>query len=487
MTDILNLLRQFWPVLTALASFAFSVSTSVHALLYKRDSRATVAWVGMIWLVPFVGALLYTLLGINRIRRRVSGTRGEEHHLLQLYQQGFSCSDNELYEYLPVDRSYFLGLSRLNHRLTQLQLLKGNTVQPLYNGDQAYPAMIEAIDAARKSVTMTSYIFDNDAAGVLFADALGRAHDRGVEVRVLIDAVGARYSMPPISYRLRSKGIHVAHFMPTLLPWATPYINLRSHRKIMVVDGTTGFTGGMNIRFNHMVAENPPHPTCDLHFQITGPIVEQLQATFVEDWQFSTREELRGDTWFPQLVATGNILSRAIPDGPDKDFDKMRMAFMGALAVAQHSVRIMTPYFLPDSALIGALNTCALRGVTVDIVLPEHNNLKMVQWAATAQLWQLLEWGCNLWYTPRPFEHSKIMTIDGIWSLIGSANWDPRSLRLNFEFGLECYSTELAKELSEHIEKRKAQARRITLEEVNGRRIQTKLRDASMRLAAPYL
>ncbi|AFG37371.1 cardiolipin synthase [Spirochaeta africana] len=485
MQEFVGFIQRFWPVFTGLVVVVLSGGASIHALLYKRDSRATVAWVGLIWLVPFVGSILYILLGINRIRRRVSGLRGDERQLQAEIHN--SCTPDELASGLAEHHRHIQAMARLVGTLTQRDLQRGNTVEPLFDGDSAYPAMLDAIESARYSIGMTTYIFDNDVAGTRFADALGRAVERGVEVRVIVDSVGARYSMPPITFRLTSRGVRTALFMPTLLPWATPYMNLRSHRKILVVDGVTGFTGGMNIRFNHLIHENPPHPTHDIHFRVTGPVVHQLQATFAEDWQFCTREQLGGDRWFPAITPQGSVLARAIPDGPDKDFDKMRLSFLGALATAQHRVRIMTPYFLPDSALISALNTCAMRGVRVDIVLPRNNNLKMVAWAAQAQLWQLLEWGCNIWFSPPPFDHSKLMVVDGILSLIGSANWDPRSLRLNFEFGLECYNAELGEQLEHHVETRIASAHRVTLTEVNQRPLLVKLRDAAMRLAAPYL
>ncbi len=482
---MIEILTRFWPLITAVLGIAISFSASIHALMYKRDSRATVAWVGLIWLTPFIGSILYLLLGINRVRRRVSGLRGDEsNHLLNSEHK---CALNQLISHIGKEKYHLQAMARLTENLTKLDLLYGNTITPLFDGDQAYPAMLDAIAGAEYSISMTSYIFDNDRAGIGFADALAEAVKRGVDVCVIIDSVGARYSIPPITYRLKAHGIKTAHFIPTLFPWVSPYMNLRCHRKILVVDGKTGFTGGMNIRHNHVINDNPPHPTHDIHFRVTGPVVRHLQATFIEDWQFSTRELLSGRNWFPDLEPTGNIIARGIPDGPDKDFDKMRMAFIGALSVAQHSVKIMTPYFLPDSSLISALNTCAMRGVNVDIVIPHDNNLKMVAWAAQSQFWQILEWGCNIWLTPTPFDHSKLMIVDSCLSIIGSANWDPRSLRLNFEIGMECYDNGLAEGLEQHINRKMANAHQVTLSEANNRPLLIKLRDSAMRLAAPYL
>ncbi|MFP4373316.1 MAG: phospholipase D-like domain-containing protein [Spirochaetaceae bacterium] len=479
----------FWPLFTAGATVIVALGASAHVVLYKRDSRAAVAWVGLIWLVPILGSVLYVLFGINRVRRRVSGRRGHESaHVGSL--QPFYCGEEQVAALLPEGHDYLIEMVRLGRAITGLDLLKGNTVEPLIDGDGTYPAMLDAIERAERSVSLIVYIFDNDAVGRRFLDALSRAVGRGVEVRVLIDAVGARYSMPPITGELTARGVRTARFMSGVPTWRTPYLNLRNHRKVCVIDGVTAFTGGMNIRVGHVLADRPTHPTRDIHFRVTGPVVRQLQATFVEDWHFTTGELLSGELWFPPPpvpAGTGAVCARAVPDGPDHHMDRMSMAFQGALAVARDSVRILTPYFLPERALIAALNICALRGVTVDIVVPRRSNLRMVSWAAMAQMWQILEWGCRVWLTPPPFDHSKLMVVDGTLSLIGSSNWDPRSLRLNFELGVECYDVELARRLDAVIEERIASAERLTREDVEGRPLPVKLRDGVVRLAAPYL
>ncbi|REK10213.1 MAG: cardiolipin synthase, partial [Planctomycetota bacterium] len=310
---------------------------------------------------------------------------------------------------------------------------------------------------------------------------------RGVEVRVAIDAVGARYSFPSIVPRLRRGGITVARFLPTVLPGRFAYANLRSHRKILVVDGKLGFTGGLNIREGHDARFHPKHPIQDHHFRIEGPVVAQLQEVFAEDWAFCTDELLESEIWFPPLEAVGNALARGISAGPDSDLDKRRLTLEGALACAESSVFILTPYFLPEASLIGALNVAALRGVEVDIILPEANNLAMVKWASTALLWQVLQRGCRVWMSPPPFEHTKLMVVDRTWLLFGSGNWDPRSLRLNFEFDVECYDKELAAQTYELCLKKRAAARNVTLAEVDGRSIPIRLRDGLVRLLTPYL
>lgn len=371
--------------------------------------------------------------------------------------------------------------------MTRSPLVAGNCVTPLVDGDSAYPAMIQAIEESSRSVTLITYIFENDQAGRRFLEALRSAVSRGVGVRVIIDDVGARYSWQPMPRVLRRAGIPVATFLSTLIPWRFRYSNLRTHRKIMVIDGTVGFTGGMNISKGNCRNLGPRNPIQDLHFRITGPIVAQLQAAFAEDWAFCTGELLRGEPWFSPAELAGPVLARGIADGPDEDFDKLRLTLLGAIACARTSILVVTPYFLPDASLTTALNVAALRGVEVDIVLPAENDLRLVKWASTALLGQVLERGCRVWLSPPPFDHTKLMLVDGLWTLLGSANWDPRSLRLNFEFNVECYDRELATSLTDRVRSKMKRSRSVRLADLDGRSLPVQLRDGVARLFSPYL
>lgn len=484
--DVLERITGVWQYLFAGLTLLISLVASGHALLYKRDSRAVVLWVGFIWLLPLVGALLYFLLGINRIRRRAMLLRGRMERF-QADPGASVCAAETIHETLPDEARHFGALARLVEKVVARPLAPGNLVTMLVNGDVAYPEMLKAIGQARESITLGTYIFDNDPVGRAFARALGDAVRRGVEVRVLIDATGTRYSWPPILGVLRREGVRFARFNPAFPLWRLVALNLRNHRKILVVDGRVGFTGGMNIRSGHQIKDDPRWPVQDLHFRVEGPVVVQLQEVFADDWQFTTGEALRGEIWFPLLESRGPVLARAIVDGPDEDFEKLRWALLGALSCAQSCVRVMTPYFLPDPAIISALDLAALRGVEVDILLPEKSNLPFVHWASRAQWWQVLRRGCRIWLTPPPFDHSKLMLVDGHWALVGSANWDPRSLRLNFEFNLECYDWDFALKLDEFFQSRLQQARQVTLEEVDERSIPVRLRDGLARLLSPFM
>jgi len=475
-----------WPIFLTVLHVVLLIGGTSHVVLTKRDPRAALGWVGVIWLTPVVGSLLYFSFGINRIHRKARSLRGGRAQV-DSTPDLIPATPDALLAALGDEASYLTPLPALIGRLTHLPLLGGNLVTPLVGGRAAYDAMLAAIDSAERSVALMTYIFDNDPCGRRFVEALARARARGAQVRVLIDDVGARYTIPTIKPALRRAAIRHATFLPTLIPGKLHYTNLRSHRKIMVVDGRIGFTGGMNIREGHLCEPGCKQPIEDLHFRIDGPVVDHLRGTFAFDWEFATGERLDGPAWFTPLETAGNTLARGISDGPDIDSEKIRLAILGAVGCSRRSVEIVTPYFLPDQPLITALNIAAMRGVAVHIILPEKGNLALVQWASTAQLWQVLQRGCRVWLTPPPFDHTKLMIVDGAWSLIGSANWDPRSLRLNFEFNVECYDVELAAQLSALVRKRKSVGREITLADVDGRPLWRRLRDGVCRLAQPYL
>lgn len=475
-----------WSAAVLMAKILISLVASAHVVLYKRDVRAVIGWVGMIWLAPIAGTILYVILGVNRIRRRAQALWVQPHGCDTSAVESM-CRPQHLDHVLGADNAHLDALVTLVQTTTHRPLLPGNELTPLINGDETYPAMLDAIDGAETSIACSTYIFDNDAVGRLIVDAFGRAVERGVAVRVLIDDVGARYSWPTIVAPLRRAGVRVVRFLPTLVPWLMHYSNLRNHRKILVIDGTIGFTGGLNLRAGHCLQTPGRHHVQDLHFRLTGPVVEHLQRVFADDWAFAAGERLVGDDWFPKLTPTGPMLARGISDGPDVDLDKLRLTMLGAIACARRSLSIVTPYFLPDAALITALNVAAMRGVQVRIVLPERNNLILVQWACMAQLWQVLEHGCRVWLSPPPFDHSKLMVVDDLWTLIGSVNWDPRSLRLNFEFNVECYDQEFAAATGAMIEERIKRSRQVTLADVASRSLPVKLRDATVRMFAPFL
>ncbi len=466
-----------------------ALATTAHVLLTKTDVRSAIGWTGLAWFAPVFGTLFYLLFGINRIRhaagrmRQVRDRHTAERRALTA-QGAVVVSAPGTTVVLPTA---WQSQATLTSAVSGEPLTAGNAITPLIDGDEAYPVMLDAIRAARESVAFMTYIFDRGTVSRAFVEALSDAVRRGVQVRVLIDGLGARYSRPSMVGDLRERGVPVAEFLPTRIPLPHPYSNLRNHRKILVVDGAIGFTGGLNVRDGCVLAQPSGVPTRDVHFQLDGPIVAQLQNTFGFDWRFVTGETLDGAIWYPQLKSCGDVVARGIADGPDETQEALLLTLLGALAQARSVVRIVTPYFLPDPPLLDALRVTALRGVRVEIFLPEQGNLRLVQWAQQAQLGRVLEGGCHVYLTPEPFDHSKLMVVDGVWSLFGSANWDPRSLRLNFEQVVECYSAPFADSIDAIIHAKRRGSRELVRGELLRRPLWVKLRDGVAWLAQPYL
>ena len=473
-------MRDYVDIAFGLAVLVAALFASGHAVLYKRESRSASLWVILIWVMPVLGPILYMLMGVNRVQRRAVRLRA------------FMVRHRADPQTIPGEPpgTHLAPLARMLNNVVERPLLPGNSVEVLVDGAQAYPAMLEAIESARASVMLASYIFDSDGIGAEFVAGLERAHKRGVALRVLVDDVDVRFSRRPVTKPLRRAGVPVGVFNPPFVPARLNAVHLRNHRKILVVDGTVGFTGGMNIDGRYWSADaagEGKEISRDLHFRLRGPVVAQLAEVFADDWQFVTGEALRGAPWFVPLEPAGSVLARCIDDGPDETTEPLRWAIVAGLNQAQRSVRIMTPYFVPDGALITALDVAAMRGVDVDIVLPARSDLPHVHWAAWGQLWQVLERGCHVWCTPGPFDHSKLMVVDGAWTLLGSANWDARSLRLNFELNVECYSVEFGARMEGLVLARLNGAKQVTLSDINARSLPVKLRDGVARLFAPFL
>jgi cardiolipin synthase A/B len=461
------------PFLAGALHLVVAGAVTVHALLNKRNVPAAIGWIGLAWLAPILGALLYVGFGVNRVRRRAQRLMGPGRSHDPLAAGGISSND-------PLD-----SLKAAIGRITGRDLTAGKVVAVLDSGDQAYPEMLTAIESAKNYIRLSTYIFRADATGGEFIDALVRAHRRGVAIRVLIDGFGGGFLLSPAYHRLRSQGVPVARFLHSALPWKMPFLDLRLHKKCLAADGAAAFVGGLNIGDENVVARRPRAPVRDTHFRVEGPIVGQIERQFDDDWLFTTGEEPAPAGPAPLATPPREAQTRAIVAGPDQEVDQLVLIFLSAINLARRSIRIVTPYFLPAEQLITALQLAALRGVDVRIVVPGENNHRLVAWASQTHIRPLLETGCHVWRSAPPFDHSKLMVIDGEWSLIGSANWDIRSLRLNFELAVEIYDPGLAARLTEVIDARRAQP--IALEDIDNRSFVVKLRDAAARLCMPYL
>lgn len=484
-----DFLHEYWPHFLILLSIVIGTPAAIHAAMTKPDVRSAIGWVGVIFLSPILGALIYYIVGINRIRivtigQKRQNAQGNEHLVAtQFGVQGADIADKF--------GMRFLSMKTLGDRISVHTLATDNSITILSKGDEAYGQMLLAIDGAQRSIILESYIFDSDRIGKRFVEHLLKAKNRGVEIRVLIDAIGARYSSPSIIKLLDAAGIRNDVFNGRVITGLRlPYANMRTHRKVMIVDGQYAFSGGMNIRESfteEFAGDNYSH---DTHFKITGPIVSELFSICAGDWAFTTNEVLEGPAWAIELPSKGvsdGVIARVVASGPDSNLGNNLDMMMGAFSVARKSILIRSPYFLPDREFISALTTAARRGVDVDIIVPNSNNLTLVDRAMTAQFDQLLKNYCRIWRSKGPFNHSKMMVVDNVWSYVGSSNLDARSLRLNFEVDVEVLDEKFAETLTKEMRESLEDSYGVDLNQLRSKPFFVRLLNKILWLASPYL
>lgn len=495
-----------WVVATAL---------SFDIILHKHRPASAVLWLAVVWALPIWGALGYLVLGVDQIRRFAPGPRRLE-RLFRSYieagpeefpgsgDSGRSPSDLGPGEEAtarpsgaaatpaPADGGSGSALRRGAHilRLTEpairpYRVTRGNRVELLVDGVELYPALDEALDSAEERVDFQTYILTPDRVGRGLVDRLAVLAGRGVRVRLLYDGFGSAPAyLTGLLRRARKAGIGVAASHPRGYP------NLRNHRKVAVVDGRVAFVGGLNVDDRNLPGADGAPPDRDYHMRVLGPVVRDLEFQFLIDWSRATGEPLElvtRDTpprWTP---TDGDALAQVIPGGPERSGGGLAMAFFGAIAAAERSVAIVTPYFLPDDTIIAVLRYAATRGVDVRIVLPGRSNHWYTAHAARALYDRLLDVGVRIYERRPPFMHAKALVVDGVYSMLGSANLDFRSFYLNFELDLEVASETFATAVLGQIEREIAESEQVSLEAYRRRPVTRKLTESVCRLLHPML
>jgi cardiolipin synthase A/B len=459
---------------TALAAigFAAAIFAALHALLHKRRPQSAIGWIAVSMAWPFVGALLYYLFGVNRVKARA--------RKLLTRHPAIDCPT----EYLGTPPPPLVPLARLGAAVSGWPLTAGNKIEALHDAAFIFEQMIAAIDGAGAYVYFSTYIFDAGPVGRRFAAALIAAAERGADVRVLLDGFGEWYSWQRASDLFRGTPVRFARFLPPRLWPPTINLNLRNHRKILAVDGIVAFTGGINVRDRYLDGAEAER-IVDSHFRLSGPVLAQMETVFLRDWQFATGDPTTAARRVPEPA--GAALCRAVADGPDGGLDRLTALLTGAIGSARQRIAIMTPYFVPPRELVAPLQAAALAGVDVAVLLPARNNLPYVHRATRHMLWELLERGIKVYYQPAPFVHSKLFYVDDHYAQIGSANFDSRSLRLNFEMNVEIYDRDTVAGLARHFETLRARSIEVTLADVDSRSVVTRAIDGLAWLFSPYL
>lgn len=431
----------------------------LHVLRHRRRADSTLLWLFLTWLLPVAGAVLYAMFGVDRVpkvrwrrsvqrRVRMDGARraASEDVLPEAYWQSMGGAPAT-----PEDE-WTRALDRpMAVTLQNFPLLGGNQITPLLTGDEAFPRMLAAIRAAQHHIHLQSFIIGNDDVGQEFLEAVAERARAGVRVRVLFDRFGsshARFGGLFWKYR-RVPNLTLAGWTQSNLFRKQLHFNLRNHRKVLVVDGSVGFMGGVNLN-DYSRSSDGQVAIQDYHFEVRGPVVQELQYTFLRDWHVMTEEDpeqLLNKAHFCRQPMAGAALARVVNSGPSSDLQVAVDMFFNAVNAAREQVFIITPYFLPSEDLLRALRLAALRGVRVYLVVPEKSNHWYTTWAARAMYEDLLEAGVRLFERRPPFMHAKAMTVDDRMAIVGSSNWDYRSLFSNYETSLAIYDPQFVMHL----------------------------------------
>ena len=478
-----------WLWTTALAAnYLVAVFVIASILRRQKEPMAMLAWIFAILLAPFAGWMLYWLVGSTRIHRKAHRRRKRIAHLVKRVRRHTHerARDGEgaAIERLPSDLA---TVERMTRRLLGVPATSGNEVRVYEEANATYYALEEAIREARECIHLEYYVWQPDATGRHFRDLLVEKAKSGVRCRLLLDAVGSWRIGKSFTQPLIDAGGQVAFFLsvnPLRKRWS---INLRNHRKIAVIDGSVAFMGSQNIGDEYLGRLKRLSPWRDTHMRVIGPAVLFLQQTFVEDWLFATGENLSGAELFPEPRRPGGSLLQTVATGPDQDVRVLEQIIFAAVSTASNSIQIETPYFVPGTGLRMALTHASYRGVRVRIVLPTRHDHPVVLWAGRSFYGELLQAGVEIYEYDAGVVHSKIITVDDRWCMLGSANMDVRSFRLNFEVTALIYDARVAVELSRSIDRNVSRSRRIGLEDVRGRRLHEQLIEGAARILSPLL
>ncbi len=491
-----------WPTLGigTLLHLLLAVSVTLHTLREPREPRSSLFWIYLAWAIPFLGSLAYLAFGVNRLPVKGWQKQHSDETFLEARRDREAASHPLAYWrglqkalYTKPEHHADAALNRILNRLHPGHpLLGGNEVAIHTDGPEAYPAMLAAIDSARHHIHLQSYIIDNDAIGRLFLERLAARARAGVTVRLLYDDFGsskARFTGLFHRYR-RTPNLRIVGFSQVNPIKRQFQLNLRNHRKLLIVDGALGFTGGMNLRGVHGIDPGDPEVVRDYHFTLHGPIVLELQYTFLRDWYYMTDEDadtLLSQAHFPQIEAAGKSAIRIVNAGPTSEREALCDVNFAMIEQAESQILLGTPYFVPPDDMRRALRVAALRGVDVRLLLPVRTNYTSTTYAARACYEEMLTAGVGIHLRRPPFMHSKFLMIDSRTTMIGTANFDNRSLKLNYETNLIVFDEAFANRFKARILGDFALADKLSLSTWRRRSRSQRLIENLFNLASPAL
>jgi cardiolipin synthase len=447
----LTWLHQLEIQITFLVSVASILVTIPWILVTKKDSTSAVAWCLLVIFVPVFGAIFFVLFGYQHVNRPLKRKRRHKKRFGATPGQtpaGARSSPAGVAEPGPS----WEGMSHLAERFGAFPLTQGNDVTIYHDGVTAFPAMLKAMEAARHHIHLEYFILQPDLTGTSILELLAKKAKQGVEVRLLYDAMGSHRLPRRMLKPLGTAGGRYSVFLGVNLLRRRIQVNMRDHRKILIVDGQTAFTGGLNIGDEYVGKTRRFGFWRDTHLQVQGPAVAHLQRIFREDWDFAAGEYVKGAAYTPDVSTRGTHAVQVIHSGPDQELKSIREIYFAAILRARRRVWIASPYFVPDAGLRDALCLAGYLGVDVRL-LGQYRPDKWVAFFAGRYYWgDMLAAGVKIYQYTKGMMHAKVVVVDGEWASVGSANLDNRSLYLNFEVNCLLYSPEAAAELERAFE-----------------------------------
>lgn len=477
----------FWTIFS-LIFLVTAIPVAIMIILEKRSPFKTAAWVLALILLPVFGVVFYLFFGQEYRKKKLFSRKGLKS--LNRYRR---LSFRQLRQFeqslkmLPPKVREKENIIRLLLKNSNALLTTGNRLKILNNASETFDAIFKAIKKATHHIHLEYYILENDNIGNQLKALLIEKSREGVEVRIIIDDVGSWSLGKKFISDLQKHGIEIYSFMEVRFPRLTSQVNYRNHRKIVVVDGKIGFTGGINFADRYLKGVKEIGPWRDTHLQIEGDAVNCLQVVFAADWFFVVHENLTGRKYFPQLSGAGETPVQISASGPDSDWDSIGQAFFAALGSAKSKIYIATPYLMPPHEIIYALKTAALSNVDVRILMPEKSDSIIPHWSSFSYIEDLLEAGIRVFFYQNGFIHSKYIIVDDVFSTVGTTNLDFRSLETNFEVNAFVYDEDFTGELEKQFKTDLKNCRELKLEEWKQRKWHFKFRESLAHLVSPLL
>lgn len=478
-----------FPILSA-TNFVLIFVICVVMIHNKRDPIRTTMWIIVLIFIPIVGLIFYIFFGQNYRKTKIFNRKtlkDLKYIDRMIKQQLHMVRNDEVFEYYP-DKVKFKNIITLLLNNSKALLTEYNNIEVYNGGREAFEGIKKALLEATDSIHLEFYIINNDKIGNEIKDILLQKAQEGVEVRIIYDDVGSWSLSKKYINELKRAGVDIYPFMRVTFPILTSKINYRNHRKIIVVDGKIGFMGGINIADRYIDGGIFGHWR-DTHLRIEGEAVQMLQSIFLVDWYFVSKEILlrRRKKYFPGHFVDTRHLVQIATSGPDSDWASIMQAYFAAINNAKRHIYINTPYFTPNESILTAIKTASLSGIDVRILLPEKSDSKLVYWSTLSYLTELMEAGVKVYLYRKGFNHAKVITIDGTFAAVGSANIDIRSFEHNFEVTAIIYDEEITRKIERqfHIDLR--HSNQINYKEWNKRPFYITFKEGFARLFTPLL